>query len=555
MSVDTISDDAAAVFSRLQLARALKEDPENIYSAEESAIFQRQRNTFALQQPTNEFHLPRPLSLLIPPILNDDEEDKSSQPNTPIQTKHSSQQVSQQVRRQSQAFTSSPRTSVIIPEERRGSSSKTLLDVRQSMLENRHIIHNANPFSTSSSHRTSMILQQNKTLPDAIGKLKPGNVTNSRPNSLLVSSPRPTSTYTINAANSRPTSFYKQNKSFIPQDSEENDEESEPSVNSPKPKSQKSSKIKKSSSSSSDGSDSPPTLPPIKSISSQSIILEKVDEEDDSSDESGSEHDDDDDDSSEDDTPLALKSTPKIKVAPPSRITTMRKNSNGRIEAWLEHVSGSPEGSPNQSPTRSHSPRVRTSHNMNQHNSRPLVASKRTSLVVEPVHQAQSRRRPISAFVPGDKHLPQPDIHQPRKRANSEFVPRKRTDSMLIEPPIPHGRVSPNPRQDSGYWAKDTLVALSEDFRHVNLMNDMSAPSTKSKNSNVSNGSSNKSTNRHRRNGSGNINKPSSPKLQIPVAGYGSHTNNNMNKQLSSELLIPSNRNSILYQQKNRIRS
>ncbi|CAG8474578.1 16567_t:CDS:2 [Funneliformis mosseae] len=523
MSVDTISDDAAAVFSRLQLARALKEDPENIYSAEESAIFQRQRNTFALQQPTNEFHLPRPLSLLIPPILNDDEEDKSSQPNTPIQTKHSSQQVSQQVRRQSQAFTSSPRTSVIIPEERRGSGSKTLLDVRQSMLENRHIIHNANPFSTSSSHRTSMILQQNKTLPDAIGKLKPGNVTNSRPNSLLVSSPRPTSTYTINAANSRPTSFYKQNKSFIPQDSEENDEESEPSVNSPKPKSQKSSKIKKSSSSSSDGSDSPPTLPPIKSISN--------------------------------DTPLALKSTPKIKVAPPPRITTMRKNSNGRIEAWLEHVSGSPEGSPNQSPTRSHSPRVRTSHNMNQHNSRPLVASKRTSLVVEPVHQAQSRRRPISAFVPGDKHLPQPDIHQPRKRANSEFVPRKRTDSMLIEPPIPHGRVSPNPRQDSGYWAKDTLLALSEDFRHVNLMNDMSAPSTKSKNSNISNGSSNKSTNRHRRNGSGNINKPSSPKLQIPVGGHGSHTNNNMNKRLSSELLIPSNRNSILYQQKNRIRS
>ncbi|CAI2178700.1 16149_t:CDS:2 [Funneliformis geosporum] len=526
MSVDTISDDAA-VFSRLQLARALKEDPEYIYGAEESAIFQRQRNqTSALQLPKNEFHLPRPMSLLIPPILNDDElhDENSSQPNTPIQVKHSPQQVSQQVRRQSQAFTSSPRNSVIIPDERRGSGSKTLLDVRQSMLENRHNLHNANPFSTSSSHRTSMILQQNKTLPDANGKLRSGN---SRPNSLIVSSPRPISTYTINTANSRPTSFYKQNKSFTP---DENDEESESSVNSPKTKSQKSSKIKKSSSSSSDGSDSPPTLPPIKSVASQSIILEKVDEEGDSSDES---------------------------VAPPPRITT-GKNNNGRIEAWLEHVSGSPEGSsPNQSPTRSHSPRTkRTSmYNMNQYNSSPLVASHRMSLVVEPINKTQSRRRPISAFVPGDIHAPKPDFHQPRKRSNSEFVPRKRTDSMLIESPIPHGRVSPNPRQDSGYWAKDTLLALSEDLRHVNLMNDLGASSTKSKGSNVSNGSSNKSTNRHRHEGSGNCSKPSSPKLQIPVGGYGSHTNINMNKRLSSELLIPSNRNSILYQQKNRIRS
>lgn len=76
-------------------------------------------------------------------------------------------------------------------------------------------------------------------------------------------------------------------------------------------------------------------LPPIKSVANQAISLEKVEEEDDSSEESDDDDDDDDDESSEDDTPLALKSTPKIKIASP-RITT-KKSNGGRIEAWLEH--------------------------------------------------------------------------------------------------------------------------------------------------------------------------------------------------------------------------
>jgi|SRR6266542_3986850 len=176
MSVSAISDDSA-VFSRLQLAKALKEDPDNDYAdpPENSAIFLRQRNRTSFRPPSRgSFHLPRPMNLLVPPVLckNEEEynENNNSQPNTP-------NQILQQVRRpsQPQVFTSSPRNSLIIPEERRGSTSKpaaTLLDVRQSMLENRHNLHSSTPFTASSSHRASVLLQQHKTLPGNILNFK-----------------------------------------------------------------------------------------------------------------------------------------------------------------------------------------------------------------------------------------------------------------------------------------------------------------------------------------------------------------------------------------------
>src|SRR3954454_20751135 len=163
MSVDTISEDAN-IISRLQLAKALKEDP----YAENSAIFLRQRNRttkYGVQPPRGNFYIPRPMNLLVPPVLGNAEgsrEDNdfaltSSQPNV-----LSSQQLQQDRRpSQPQIYTSSPRNSIIIPEERRGSASKpaTLMDVRESILEVRHNLQNALPFSTSSSHKTSIILQ------------------------------------------------------------------------------------------------------------------------------------------------------------------------------------------------------------------------------------------------------------------------------------------------------------------------------------------------------------------------------------------------------------
>ncbi|PKC01852.1 hypothetical protein RhiirA5_504386 [Rhizophagus irregularis] len=189
MSVDAISEDAG-IISRLQLAKALKEDPENIYaeSPENSAIFLRQRNRntrFGTQTPPRgAFRLPRPTCLLVPPVLGNVEEYNSQHNTSQIlpsqlyqqaqqtqQTQQTQQQAQQEVRRPSipQISTSSPRNSIIIPEdrERRGSGSKpaTLLDVRESMLEVRQNLQNTLPFSASSSHRTSMILQQNKSLP------------------------------------------------------------------------------------------------------------------------------------------------------------------------------------------------------------------------------------------------------------------------------------------------------------------------------------------------------------------------------------------------------
>ncbi|CAG8592697.1 15044_t:CDS:2 [Rhizophagus irregularis] len=467
MSVDAISEDAG-IISRLQLAKALKEDPENIYaeSPENSAIFLRQRNRntrFGTQTPPRgAFRLPRPTCLLVPPVL-----------------------AQQEVRRPSipQISTSSPRNSIIIPEdrERRGSGSKpaTLLDVRESMLEVRQNLQNTLPFSASSSHRTSMILQQNKSLPDANGKphgsSKLSNVTASRPNSVI--SP------------SRP-------------------------ISSSKSKSQKSGVIKKNGSSSSDDSDSapkqPPMLPPIKSVANQAIT------------------------------------SPRI---------TTKKSNGGRIEAWLEHVSGSPEGIP----------------------SRPST--------------------PV--YIPEDLQPPKPEFHQPRKRSNSEFAPKKRPISFMHDVPLPVGRVSPSPRQDSGYWAKDTLLALSDDLRHMSIMNDSNALYSRTRSASFSNpsGSGNiaklspannisKVMNRHshRREGSSSSahnSRPSTPQLQIPpivkpsrskdslqtppMSPYSSSTMNGNrnsfyanNQRISSEQSKVSNRNSFYlhqHQQKNRIRS
>lgn len=151
----SISIDNSGIFSRLQLARALKEDPDNPNNdpPENSAIFlrQRARNSPA---PSGQFYIPRPESLLTPPILSKPESSQNDPQN--------------QGRRGSQPTQTITINSSTCFDDRRSinpGKPATLLDVRKSMLDSRQSIHNMLPFSPASSHRTSQILQQHKSLP------------------------------------------------------------------------------------------------------------------------------------------------------------------------------------------------------------------------------------------------------------------------------------------------------------------------------------------------------------------------------------------------------
>jgi hypothetical protein len=229
--------------------------------------------------------------------------------------------------------------------------------------------------------------------------------------------------------------------------------------------------------------------------------------------------------------------------------------------------------------------------------------------VAEPIYDARNRR-PKSAYFPDNLQALKPDPNQPRKRSNSEFVPKVRTNSVYEQapqvPPFPIGRVSPSPRQDSGYWAKDTLIALSDDLRHISIMNDSNSShsSSKSRSSNIGNingGSNNaklspannisKIINRHRREGSGSSvhsNKANIPQLHIqgnylpqtysspqvpalqssrskdslsvylPSNGNRNSlymSSNNIQKKVSSEQLKANRNSTYSHHQKNRIKS
>ncbi|CAG8730275.1 38999_t:CDS:2, partial [Gigaspora margarita] len=175
MSVSVNSD--PAVFSRLQLAKALKEDPEN------SAIFIHNRS-------------------------NDDND--SINDNIIQQSPLQSPQLQRKRASSYSSLNDSPRDSIIMSEERRGSLGKqaTLMDVRQSILNNRHN-NIVSSFSPTSSQRTSLILQQPKSpLPD-VHTAKTPSKSNSLPN------PRPSPSSVQNNAplrssnnSSRPPSFY-----------------------------------------------------------------------------------------------------------------------------------------------------------------------------------------------------------------------------------------------------------------------------------------------------------------------------------------------------------
>ncbi|CAG8468514.1 8409_t:CDS:2 [Diversispora eburnea] len=587
----SVNIDNSGIFSRLQLARALKEDPNNPDNdpPENSAIFlrQRARNSPA---PTGHFYIPRPANLLTPPILA-----KLESPQNDLQNQGRGLQPTPTITTNNSTAFDDRRCSLI-------GKPATLLDVRKSMLDTRQSIHNMVPFSPASSHRTSLMLQQHKSLPDLSTTAKqshrlsnlPINNSNSRPSSSHNPSSRPTSslnpssrpTSSLNPSSrptsslnpsSRPTSSYnpssrptKSKKTFTPQDSEE-DSSSESEIHKKqsevlsKAKSEKSkknvllkSKNKIGVDNDSESSDSS-TEKKNKSLSKSK--LEKVEEEDSDDTEESMDEDEDSDESeseSEDDTPLALKVTPKIKVAPPNKVV---KKNGKRVEAWLDTVSNpEPETNKrNRRPPSAYNPT--TSSPLN-----PMGFGYRLSPTPEPIPISENRR-PHSSTE--DFYISKPQFQQ-RKRANSEFVPKgnKNMPEQLSPQFTQIGRVSPSPRQDSGYWARDTLTALSEDFRHLSLMNDSS-----SSNSNNSQSKSDSSSGlmKHRENSSLSSfgSRSHSPQVPSPTLRYSRsrdslyatnnrqsyYMTNNISNRISSEPLSSNNRVSYYPpQQKYRVR-
>ncbi|CAG8440642.1 6081_t:CDS:2 [Acaulospora morrowiae] len=565
MSIDV---DDSGVFSRLQLARALKEDLDNPLAEppDNSAIFSRQRARKS-DAPVGQFYIPRPTTLLTPPILSTIE----PQNNEP-------QHLQEDKRNSTQPPNANVRGSVVVPshEERRGSLGKpaTLLDIRKSMLDTRQSIHNMLPFSPASSQRTSQILQQQKSLPNlsqtkqsqGASRMSTVSNNNSRQSSLSTNSSRPTSSH--NPA-SRPTSTFRLSKSFIPQDSEDSSSSSDSrQKSSPKSLKPKSKKLTLSGPSRSghkkvvdDNEELPEEEQTVKrSIKKKKSIkkhkhaqkskLEKVEEEN-SNDKDDEE--DDESDSEGDDTPLALKTTPKIRIAAPNG--TVKKNGEV-IEAWLDDVSAnsSPEPEINTRNRRPSSSYVQTP-------SSPLGPGRKSSLTPEPA-SVPGNRRPRSTA----DNIHPPELHlrsQPRKRANSEYVPKR--NSYIPEPQLTQvGRISPSPRQDSGYWARDTLAALSGDSRHLNLMND---PNSNFMPNNSQNRSDRHPQHRDSIGSSSYGSRPHSPQIPSPTSQYSRskdllgaspnnrqsyymvNNNNNVHRRVSSDHLTVATNRASYYQQ------
>ncbi|CAG8507704.1 22390_t:CDS:2 [Dentiscutata erythropus] len=375
MSVSVNSD--PAVFSRLQLAKALKEDSEN------SAIFVHNR--------------PK----------QDDYDNITQQP----------QQSPHPQRKRASSYTSpslneNPRDSMVAPEERRGSLNSlgkptTLMDVRQTILNTRQN-HMVSSFSPSSSHRTSLILQQPKSLPDVhVAKThsKSNNLSNSRPSSVHNNAPLRSNPTANNS--SRPSSSYVNIQSRPNSVATNQSRPSSSYTNSPS---------------------RPSSL-----------------------------------DESSDDVPLALKIKPVIKVASPNGPT---KKNGERIEEWLNNVS-SDDGFLNPDPT----------YNVRGHRLSDYTPNQTFSASPLGRGSIDHRRHRSSTF---DSH-PQKSLSPQnfRRKSHTDLSPHRKND-LLSSPQLVTGRISPNQRQDSGNWARETLAALSSDARHQMLMNDSSSGTTTS---------------------------------------------------------------------------
>ncbi|CAG8513829.1 13737_t:CDS:2, partial [Racocetra persica] len=500
MSVSVNSD--PAVFSRLQLARALKEDPES------SVIFVHSRPNPRRYDDDDQVYIPRPTHLLTPPILST------------IEQNDNDTNISRPPRKRASSYSSpstndNPRDSIVMSEERRGSLGKqaTLMDVRESILTSRQI-NTVSSFSPSSSQRTSLILQQPRSLSEGQTAKTPhvhsrsNSLSNSRPSSVPSSmnnsaplrsnlannnSSRPLSSYTntqsrpnsVVTNQSRPSSSY--NNSPSRPSSSYNNSPSRPSSSYNNSPSRPSSLVNQFNFNESDESDTEPSPKIISKInqlaisktsqtkkldkSEKSNKLKKVKEEEDSDSEESCDDDDSDDvdkdeketDESSDDTPLALKVKPIIKVASPNG--SIKKNS-GRIEEWLNNVSGDEFSSPD--PTNYVRSRRLSDYTPNQtFSASPLGRG-----------SVEHRYHRSSTF---DSHA-QKSLANPnsRRKSHSELSPHRKTD-LLSSPQLITGRISPNQRQDSGYWARETLAALSTDSRHQMLMNDSSSGTSTSK--------------------------------------------------------------------------
>ncbi|KAF0361696.1 hypothetical protein F8M41_014147 [Gigaspora margarita] len=540
MSVSVNSD--PAVFSRLQLAKALKEDPEN------SAIFIHNRSNGRPKYNNDDeddddhFYIPRPTHLLIPPILSTIQDDNDSINDNIIQ--QSPLQSPQLQRKRASSYSSlndSPRDSIIMSEERRGSLGKqaTLMDVRQSILNNRHN-NIVSSFSPTSSQRTSLILQQPKSpLPD-VHTAKTPSKSNSLPN------PRPSPSSVQNNAplrssnnSSRPPSFYANVQSRPNSIATNQSRPSSSYTNSPSRPSSLVNQFTHLDPNDSDSDQSPKLTPKINQLSitkktqknkldnnkikdKLKKVKEEVSESDDDDDDDDNDDDDDDEtDKSSDDMPLALKVKPIIKVASPNGSS---KKNGERIEEWLNNVS-SDDGLLNPDPT----------HNVRSHRLSDYTPNQ--TFNASPLGRGSNdhRRHRSNTF---DSHPQQSLSHQNFRRKSHSELPQQRKNDLLSSPQLMMGRISPSHRQEPGSWASETLAALSVDVRHQMLMGDSSSTTTSTS------GSANIMP-RERKDSAASLNKPrerkdSAASLNKPRERKDSATNLNKSRERKDS---PSNLN------------
>nr|CAG8573928.1 9160_t:CDS:2 [Entrophospora candida] len=491
------------ILSRLQLARALKEDLDNVNAEppENSAIFIRQRtarnsrvnsiqsirrssysNNNSVDDDVDEdeeisvYYLPKPKKLIVPPVLAKNDDKKNNNGNGKISKRHTQLQKLQPIQPQYQSLQppsplqppsqpSSPSSSQ--KQSRNNSIGKptTLLDVRESMLETRQNIHNNMiHFNASSSHRTSLILQQGLPTKSHGSKLNnsPAATTSSRPTSMIVTSPlstpqkspRPSSSYFKTTPssnnNNKLMSIKTDNLLYANHDNDDNVSPltSHNSKLSTTPKNRK-------NSSSSSGYSSDDSNNKSKS-KSKSIQQQKNSNKSNSSSSSASSDENQQTSTKRLSSSMSTKPKPKIKVQNTNPHTQIKNGA--RIEAWIDSIS-------NQSPSSSSS-------------SLPLTSS-------EPIVPGITSPRSTT----DDSSSPKPQYHSSRKRSNSEHTHKSRNISTSDQPPqlqllqLPHlqlGRTSPSPKQDSD-WAKDTLQAF-DDFRLSSTTDDSSSSNSSSNN-------------------------------------------------------------------------
>ncbi|CAG8557880.1 12743_t:CDS:2 [Ambispora leptoticha] len=479
-------------FSRLQLARALKEDLEdaNALPPEKSAIFSRQRPTRhqngddEIKVP-NHFHIPRPTSLKIPMPLTTQPEGNAKSPHLNDTTPNKRSSKPQQLN-------TNARNSVAILGDINlndlgvaGNRHSTLMDVRKSIIESRHM---AIPFSPSSSHRTKQLMHQRsfssgkyaplftcnhhppkKQLPPPPTQL--ASTIDVRPPSIVENPQSPTRLHTqrdrrplsslqiSTKSPSRPQSAYANNNSTSPIPPHSRPSSTYTSDDDKDENKQRKNIVISSSLQEQKFS----LLPPIKGISS-STSQKKSDESDHEVIENIKEEESDGSDYEKIGKIIMRRiSSPrpqldKVIENPALKITLHPSNDihrlpkDNHVAAWITDVS-------KQALTVEPVKTARHSHRRRQSN-----VERSTQRMSSHEHQT---RRPRSALFNDELLPPSPHFAKPRQRSNSDNTSGSRPKSLYNAPPLLAPIPVSNSRQDSGIWAKDTLLALSEDYQSL----------------------------------------------------------------------------------------